>query len=48
MFEVYYGEIISEEQDIDEDEDEEYFWDDVIEPAFDALQEKLDKVMKEI
>ena len=48
VFEVYYGEIISEEQDIDEDDDREYFWDDVIEPAFDKLQKKLDKRMKEI
>ena len=48
VFEVYYGQIISEEQDIDEDDDREYFWDDVIEPAFDKLQKKLDKVMEEI
>ena len=48
VFEVYYGEIIKEEQDIDEDDDREYFWDDVIEPAFDKLQKKLDKVMEEI
>ena len=48
VFEVYYGQIISEEQSIDDDEDQEYFWDDVIEPAFEILQERLDKVMKEI
>ena len=46
--EVYYGEIIKEEQDIDDDEDQEYFWDDVVEPVFTILQERLDKVMREI
>ena len=48
VFEVYHGEIISEEQDIDDDEDQEYFWDDVVLPIFDKLQKKLDKVIKEI
>ena len=48
VFEVYYGEIFKEEQDIDGDQDQEYFWDDVVEPVFTVLQEKLDKVMDEI
>ena len=48
VFEVYYGQIIKEEQDIDDDEDQEYFWDDVVVPVFTVLQEKLDKIMDEI
>ena len=60
VFEVYYGEIISEEHhDLDEAEwdemveaeDEDYdrnFWDEVIDPLFTHLQKKLDKVMEEI
>ena len=39
---------ITKNHDLEEDEDQEYFWDDVIEPAFTVLQEKLDKVMEEI
>ena len=48
VFEVYYGEIIKEEQDIDGDADQEYYFDDVVEPVFTILQERLDKVMREI
>ena len=61
VFEVYYGEIISEENnDLDESEwdekveaegESEYdrnFWEEEIEPAFEILQKKLDKVMEEI
>lgn len=61
VFEVYYGQIIKEENhDLDEcewDEDiegegeQEYdrnFWEEVVDPAFKILQEKLDKVMEEI
>ena len=60
VFEVYYGQIIEEEHyDLDEEEwqervneeDEDYdrnFWDEVIDPTFTLLQERLDKVMKEI
>ena len=60
VFEVYYGQIIEEEHhDLDESEWEEMveeenenydrnFWEEVIEPAFNGLQARLDKVMKEI
>jgi hypothetical protein len=61
VFEVYYGDIIKEENhDLDEcewDEDregegeQEYdrnFWEEEVDPAFEILQEKLDKVMEEI
>ena len=57
VFEVYYGEIIEEQQSLDEDEWEEEielkdyernFWEEVVDPAFTVLQEKLDKIMKEI
>jgi len=60
VFEVYYGEIISEEHhDLDEaewdemveEENEDYdrnFWEEVIDPLFTHLQKKLDKVMEEI
>jgi hypothetical protein len=67
VFEVYYGEIISEENhDLDEskwdDKVEEEgesdwsglarydrnFWEEEVVPAFEILQKKLDKVMKEI
>jgi hypothetical protein len=57
VFEVYYGEIIKEQQSLDEDEWEEEielkdyernFWEEVVDPAFTVLQEKLDKIMKEI
>ena len=61
VFEVYGGEIISEENnDLDESEWEEKidaeggdsnnmsYWDEVVSPAFEILQKKLDKVMKEI
>lgn len=61
VFEVYHGEIISEENnDLDESEWEEKveaegeseydrnFWEEEVEPAFEILQKKLDKVMKEI
>ena len=61
VFEVYYGQIISEENhDLDECEwderveeegDTEYdrnFWDEEVDPAFESIQKKLDKVMKEI
>jgi len=60
VFEVYYGQIIEEEHyDLDEEEweemveeeDEDYdrnFWDEVVGPTFTLLQERLDKVMKEI
>ncbi len=60
VFEVYYGQIIEEqhhgldevewEEEI-EGEDADYdrnFWEEVVDPAFTVLQEKLDKVMKEI
>jgi hypothetical protein len=61
VFEVYYGQIIKEENhDLDESEwdedregegEQEYdrnFWEEEVDPAFDKLQEKLDKVMEEI
>ena len=61
VFEVYYGEIISEENnDLDwsewddkveaegESEYDRNFWEEEVEPAFEILQKKLDKVMKEI
>jgi len=48
MFEVYYGIIIDVEEELDVDEDMEYFWDEVVEPAFDGLQSRLDKKMKNI
>jgi len=60
VFEVYYGQIIEEEHyDLDkeeweemvEEEDEDYdrnFWEEVVGPTFTLLQERLDKVMKEI
>ena len=61
VFEVYGGEIISEENnDLDESEWEERieaeggdsnnmsYWDEVVSPAFEILQKKLDKVMKDI
>ena len=60
VFEVYYGQIISEEHhDLDEaewdemveEENEDYdrnFWEEVIDPVFTHLQKKLDKVMEEI
>lgn len=46
VFEVFKGQIITEEIEIDEDEDQEYFWDDIIEPAFDKLQNTLDTVIE--
>ena len=61
VFEVYYGQIIKEENhDLDEVEwddeieaegEQEYdrnFWEEVVDPAFNELQERLDKVMEEI
>lgn len=61
VFEVYYGEIIKEENhDLDESEweeeveaegEQEYdrnFWEEVVDPSFEILREKLDKVMEEI
>ena len=61
VFEVYYGQIIEEENhDLDESEwedkveaegESEYdrnFWEEEVEPTFEALQKKLDKVMREI
>jgi len=61
VFEVYYGEIISEENnDLDESEwedkveaegESEYdrnFWEEEVEPAFEIIKKKLDKVMKDI
>ena len=61
VFEVYYGQIIKEENhDLDEVEwddeieaegEQEYdrnFWEEVVDPAFTILQERLDKVMREI
>ena len=60
VFEVYYGQIVEEEHyDLDEEEwqemvdeeNEDYdrnFWEEVVDPIFRHLQEKLDKVMKEI
>ena len=61
VFEVYYGQIISEEDNsLDETEWEEKveaggedpysrsFWDEEVSSSFIAIQDKLDKVMKEI
>ena len=61
VFEVYYGAIISEENnDLDESEwegkveeegESEYdrnFWEEEVDPAFEDLKKKLDKVMKKI
>ena len=60
VFEVYYGQIIEEEHyDLDEEEwqemvdeeNEDYdrnFWEEEVDPSFEILQERLDKVMKEI
>jgi hypothetical protein len=61
VFEVYHGQIISEENhDLDwseweekveaegESEYDRNFWEEEVEPAFEILQKKLDKVMKEI
>jgi len=61
VFEVYYGQIISEEnhdldeyewdEKVEEEGDSEYdrnFWEEEVDPSFEILQERLDKVMKEI
>jgi hypothetical protein len=61
VFEVYYGQIISEEnhdldeyewdEQVEEEGDSEYdrnFWEEEVDPSFEILQERLDKVMEEI
>jgi hypothetical protein len=42
VYEVVDGEIIDVETEVEYDDEKEYFWDEVIDPAFESLQEELD------
>jgi hypothetical protein len=39
VFKYVDGKLVTFEEDVDVDEDEEYYWDDQIEPVFDKLNE---------
>jgi hypothetical protein len=41
VFKFIDGELVTLEEDVEIDEDEEYYWDEQIEPVFDRLKEQL-------